>query len=652
MNYTVYDIESLKNYFCYADISLNGNDIRVFEISKFKNNLKEFLNYYKTLKGQVGFNCLAYDAQVIHWIILNQKYLLPLEGEEIARQIYVRSNEVIQKANSNQWPDFNEKHFLVKQLDLFKVWHYDNKARMTGLKWLQFSMNWHNIEEMPIQHWTEITDEDTAKNVLTYCLNDIKSTREFYNITIGKTSDKLYKDVNKISLRKDVESQFGFNCLNYSDVKIGDEIMKSDYLKNSGKDFYDVKNSIPKTIKLFEFGDCFPIYTKFETKELSEFVESLRHVVVDLFNKQDFKFAFGTSKYTFAKGGLHSNDVPRVIIPKKNEILRDADVGSMYPNAIRKRKLFPSHLGEQWLQGYKDVIQSRLNAKDSFKKTKDKKYKAIDEAYKLALNGGSFGKTNQAMSWQFDPFVTMCVTIGCQIDLLMLIEKLEMNGIKVMSANTDGVVSLFRKDQEEVYKRVCKEWEFIVGNNDLGILEYVDYKLYAQTSVNDYIAIKDDGKPKHKGDFMVDFELHKNKSSRIIPLALEAFYMSGINPRTFIMSHKDIFDFCIGVKSVGSWYYELRGFNNGQYFNSRLQKTNRYYISNNGSKLMKCNSDGREGQQDAGPWVCTVYNKHVDKPFEDYDINYDYYVKRVYEIITNIQPEIVSEQYTQLSIFQ
>lgn len=304
------------------------------------------------------------------------------------------------------------------------------------------------------------------------------------------------------------------------------------------------------------------------------------------------------------------------------------------------------------MKGYSDVIKSRIEAKRLFKETKNKKYKAIDEAYKLALNGGSFGKTKQAMSWQFDPYITMCVTIGCQIDLIMLIESLEMNGIRVMSANTDGVVSLFRKDQENLYNKICKDWEVLVGNNDLGVLEYADYKLYAQTSVNDYIAIKEDGTPKHKGDFMVDFELHKNKSSRVIPLALEAFYTSGINPRTFIMNHKNIFDFCIGIKSVGSWYYESRKLMDSKYMVDRLQKINRIYISKKGGKIIKCNTDGREGQVNAGSWLSTVYNKHEDKEFDQYDINYDYYVKRVYEIISSVQPEIVNEQYTQLSIFQ
>lgn len=60
----------------------------------------------------------------------------------------------------------------------------------------------------------------------------------------------------------------------------------------------------------------------------------------------------------------------------------------MYPNAIRKRKLFPLHLGIEWWEGYQKYIEKRIEAKHQYKKTGNKKYQAIQETYKLALNGG------------------------------------------------------------------------------------------------------------------------------------------------------------------------------------------------------------------------------------------------------------------------
>lgn len=649
----IYDLETLKNFFLYVDVKLEADSFNVFEVSKFKSDLIPLVKYLSILKGQIGFNNLSFDSQVQEYIIKNYKKWLKYNGEEIANIIHEYVGVVIDKANRNEWPDYNEKDLSIKQVDLFKVWHFDNKAKMTSLKWLQYMTDWHNIEDMPIDHTSNINSREVADQIISYCKNDCLSTKQFYNITRGQTENPLYKGVDRLQLRKDIRTEFDFICTNYNDVKIGDEINKINYCKATGFTKYELKEK-RTNVTSFTFQDCFPSYIKFETKEFNNFIDSIRRIEVDLESKQKFHFKFGSTNYILAKGGLHSEDKPRLIVPKNHQILRDADVGSMYPRAISKRKLYPRHLGPKWLDGYDHIINLRLDAKKKFKETKEGKYQSIQEAFKLALNGGSFGKTNEKSNWQYDPFVTFCVTIGCQIDLLMLIESFELHGIRVISANTDGVVCLFDKDQEDIYKKVCKEWEVTVGNSGAGNgeLEYANYALFSQRSVNDYIAIKTDGTPKHKGaSFTIYHELHKNKSYRIIALALDAFYCKGLNPRKFITEHENVFDFCAGMRTKGDWFLEASSMVSGKLVKEQLQKTNRYFISNKGVKLVKCHPDGRGIQEDAGKWMATVYNKHVSKNIKDYDINYDFYVKKTYEIISEIQPEISGEDYQQLSMF-
>lgn len=647
----VYDLETLRNYFLYVDVDL-GNNFHVFECSIFKNQIEDLISYLKDLKGQVGFNNVGFDAQVQQFIIKSHNRWKDYTGDQIAALVHDFSQTVID-IPQGKWPPFAERDFSIKQADLFKIFHYNNKARTCSLKWLQYSMDWSNIEDMPISHNTLVEDRKTADSVIEYCKNDCLSTKAFYDIARGVTEHKLYKDLDKFQLRKDIRVEFGFNCTNYDDVKIGDQINKVNYLRsNPDKSYSDLKN-LKSRNEPFTFGDCFPSYVEFQTHELKVLIDRVRNVQVDLNSKdQNFPFTFSGIKYTLAKGGLHSEDYSRIIIPKKDEILRDADVGSMYPNAIRKRRIYPEHLGPTWLDGYTNVIEKRLAAKKLYKETKDKKYQSVQEAFKLALNGGSFGKLGEPTNWQYSPKCGFQVTIGCQIDLLMLIEMFEINGIKVLSANTDGVVCLFKKNMEEMYNKICKNWENVVGNNDLGQLEYSDYQLLAQRSVNDYIAIKLNGEAKEKGSsFTIHHELHKNKSYRIVALALNAFYTKGVNPRAFITDHTNIFDFCAGIRTRGTWYMEARGLVHGEYKTEKLQKTNRYYISNTGYKLVKCNTDGREIREDAGKWMATIYNKHIDKPISDYNINYDFYVQKTYDIISEIQPEIINEDYTQLSLF-
>jgi hypothetical protein len=647
----VYDLEVVRNFFLYLDYNIDTGEISQFEISDFANDLPGLVKHLSQVKGQIGYNNISYDAQIIQHLIKNQKSLLKQTAEQVYTFLHEYSNKVIGTRDERRFYDYYEKDFSIPQLDLFKVWHYDNKARATSLKWLQYSMDWPNIEDMPISHLDMVNTEDIRSAVKYYCKNDVMSTYEFYKVSQGITENEEYKGKDKIKFRKDISSRLGISCRNFSDVKIGDEINKQNYLKATGKKWFDIKDLRTRRPK-FTFGDCFPSYMEFRSEELKTFFGNLKDLYIDVNSDQKFKFLFDGVEYTIAKGGLHSKDRSRVVRATSDQILRDADVGSMYPNAIRKRGLYPLHLGKAWLEGYDAIIKERLDSKAMYKKTKDSSYMSVVEALKYALNGGSFGKTNEETNWQYDPFVTFAVTIGCQIDLLMLIESLVINGIRVISANTDGIVCLFDKNMNELYYKICTEWEKKVGNHDMGQLEYSDYELLAQTAVNSYIAIKKDGGVKYKNEFTIHHELHRNKSFRIIPLALNAFYTKGINPVTFIKNHRNIYDFCAGSRVNDKWYFEIRGIVDGQLKIERLLKTNRFYISNNGFKLMKMNkTDGREIQQNSGKWLCTIFNKYVEKPWEEYDVNYDFYIDETYKIITKMQPEIVNSRFTQLSFF-
>lgn len=650
----VYDIEVLINCFTYTGLDISNQKISTFVIHPELNQINEFYDHLEQLKGQIGYNNLHYDAQILQFLIQNKNSFKDKSGFNLTSLIYNQSQSII--SSLSPFPEYPEWKLSVPQRDLFKIWHFDNKAKSCSLKWIQFMIDYPNLQEMPIKHYDHIS-KDQIQEILDYNLNDVLSTYELYKITIGQTDNTLYKGIDKLSLRKDISKEFGISCSNFNDVKIGDNINKITYCNIKNID----KKEIPKSnkeIDKFYFKDCFPSYYKFETTEFNNFINGLKNIEVKLEKdgekeKQQFEFTFNGTTYIIAKGGLHSKDKPRFIVPNENEILEDADVGSMYPNSIRKRKSYPRHLGKEWLIGYTEVIQKRLDAKKLFKETKEGKYQAVQEAYKLALNGGGFGKTNEEHNWQYDPFVTMCTTIGSQIDLLMLIESLELAGLHVVSANTDGVVCLFDRFLIDIYYKVCKDWEIKVGNNDLGQLEYTEYKLLIQTSVNDYIAVKPSNEVKTKGDFVSDFELHKNKSARIVPLALQKYFIQGILPEKFINEHTNIFDFCLAVKGKGN--NKFVSFDKIKNEEIELQKINRYYISNKGTHLLKklpkldtkkasnqidifgnIDTGIREAEVEAG-WLSTIYNKHEEKSIDNYDINYQFYIDRCYKIINQIK---------------
>jgi hypothetical protein len=44
--------------------------------------------------------------------------------------------------NAGEFAEFSPKQLHIKQIDVFKLNHWDNPAKRSSLKWIQFSMDW------------------------------------------------------------------------------------------------------------------------------------------------------------------------------------------------------------------------------------------------------------------------------------------------------------------------------------------------------------------------------------------------------------------------------------------------------------------------------------------------------------------------------
>ena len=51
-----------------------------------------------------------------------------MSGQEVAQKLYNKSQEIIGK----EFSVISDKNKYIKQLDLFRIWHYNNKARATS----------------------------------------------------------------------------------------------------------------------------------------------------------------------------------------------------------------------------------------------------------------------------------------------------------------------------------------------------------------------------------------------------------------------------------------------------------------------------------------------------------------------------------------
>jgi len=331
------DIETLAGLFTYTSFNIDTKEVVQYIIHKDKSELIQLIKHLKECKGHITFNGNNFDYPIIHFILLNWNKWIDIYDEEyIIKLIYDKAQEIIESQNQNigkkVYVSIPNKEVLISQLDLFKIWHFDNKAKLTGLKWIQFSIDYLNLEEMSIHHSTKDISLNQIKEIKSYNLNDVMSTYELYKITIGETEHSLYKGIDKIQLRKDIIEEFKIKCLNYNDVKIGDEINKHIYSKLSNISKYELpkKGTFRSKIKVI---DCVKIFPNFQSLELQSFYNEFCKIE---FNPQKVKeekgsiFTFKNLKISFNFGGIHTVDLPRKIISDKEYYLTDKDCIGMY----------------------------------------------------------------------------------------------------------------------------------------------------------------------------------------------------------------------------------------------------------------------------------------------------------------------------------
>lgn len=369
----IYDLECFSNFFSYYAINKDTNEEIFYYIHDNINQWKELLEHLHHVKLHIGYNNLSYDYPLLHNII-KEKRLLSTE------EIYNISQEII----NMDYSVISDKETLIKQLDLFKINHYDNKAKSTSLKWLEFTLRWNKLQDLPFHHSYQVQKKD-IEDIKSYNRNDVLATKMF-----------LEKHcITDIKFRYNMSAKLNHNVLNYNDVKIGEYLNRITYEKLSGRNYKEFKDQ--RTYhKLYKLSDIIENGIEFQTDYLKDFFNELK---LKSFKTEDDPaidtiLKFANSSFKFAKGGLHSEDIPRIESKKDNEILVEKDVASFYPASIINSKLYPHHLGIEWYNGVKKNYDRRTFEIKPLMKSLDKSSKEYIEldaeqaSIKLSLNGG------------------------------------------------------------------------------------------------------------------------------------------------------------------------------------------------------------------------------------------------------------------------
>ena len=605
----IYDEEIYPNLFL-LNAKIPNTDTRVsFEVSPFKDNRQEMLSWIKVLTEMIGYNSLYFDYPVLEYVL---KHLFHLRGRELTFRAHKFAEALIKGRRF-----VNTKNHFRKQTDLFKINHFDNQAKSTSLKVLEFNLEMLSIQDLPYPPGTILTEEEIYNTVL-YCDNDVDATEMVYNETLPD-----------IELREKMSPIYGIDFTNFNSVKMGEHILISKIADKLGESvLYDIQETDrgtrkkPRITKRSEinFNEVVFDYIEFESEPFRKILEWFKSrtiteikgvfsnipleeleiidghyatskvgwsdakemmVVKPLINtKKELKtlnienFGF---QYDFGVGGIHGSALSGVYTPADDEFMEDIDVASYYPNLGIQNRFYPEHLGPEFCDIYAGIYEER-------KLYPKKTHKAENLALKLALNG-SYGKSNSPYSPLCDPMYTMKTTVNGQLLLCMLSEQLmtRIPGSEMIQINTDGMTIKYKKIYKNLMDSICREWEQATRLE----LEHAFYSSMVIKDVNNYIAVSVDGWIKRKGAAFIykkapgEMELHKNFSQLIIPKALEAYFTEGIVPEDFIQNHDNVFDFFKRTKIQKNHNLLMTDLDiNGNVIkDTEIQRVTRYLIS-------------------------------------------------------------------------
>lgn len=634
----VMDYETMKNLFVAVFVHYKTEEAKVFIIHELIDDRETLIDFLESNKQNrqyhISFNGLNFDSQITEAILRNKKKLLSGTVKSCVDFIYNTAQDTIMISNDGGFSKYPEYKLSIPQIDVFKINHWDNKNKSCSLKWAEFSTDCENVMEMPLHHTTLVDTMEQIDLVANYCYNDVLATKRIYNL-----SRPL------LEVRLKINEKYGLPCMNYSNTRIGSELLLKLYCDKTGQDIKEVRSRGTRRDTIPIKDIMFP-YIDFKSQQLKEF-RSMLDTKVIINTKNDFKYTlkYLNNEFYLGAGGIHQCIAGGVYTAHNDIIIKDLDVASLYPSIACMNGMYPAHLGEEFFQVYKnDIVDVRLREKQK----KENKDMAIIEGFKEAANA-TYGNSNSQYSWLYDPQYTMQTTINGQLLLLMLVEDLlTIPGSTLLQTNTDGATFMLPKQYEPLYFEKCKEWEAITKLT----LEFADYSKMIIADVNNYIAVYTNGKTKCKGRFEWEelqnhkyTHIHKNKSHLIVAKAVYNYFVKGISPEEYLRSNRNILDYCAGVKIKGAWHFVSLCHEDGNVTETKLQKIIRYYISKSGCKILKRhNSDGREIQIESGRWMQTEFNQLKVLKWEEYNVDDDYYLDKIYDEITKILPKPSSQQ--------
>lgn len=673
------------------------NDEQLLDMLSYFNNLAPYRD--KNNKAHIshlfGYNSMNYDKLMVAAFLMNATNCN--NTKELIKKLYETSKRIIEFQDNKE--KFRQDYYLdtlrnyqlpYTDIDVMRIFALNKCGKGVNangetiyfpksLKQTSINLQWYELleYELPpisekdahfyykdptkramsieqlnalIDKWDRYIIDDWIEDELHYNLNDVFIVGEIVRLNI-----------DEIKARYTISKSYEVDVLNSSRSNIADILFEKFYSEFSGLHPSQWKGKKTERTRMSFKRVIFP-WIKFKTEPLKKLLEEMRDVTISSIGKASFlrEITINNLTYTIATGGLHSQDIPRELISsvpftgkiKENEdiwnnlndddfIYVHADVASFYPSLIAEHNIAPAHINEG---SFVKLVKWMRNARVEAKHSKEEYIDGIQKdvlvlVLKIVINS-IYGKLGYEYGDICDKLAVLKVTINGQLALLMLCEELEINGIEVVSANTDGIVVKLYKKKKEIYDNIISNWQKYTKLS----LDSEEYKCYINRDINNYLIEELNGKRTYKGALnpnMYLADLQKGYDMPIVAKAVEAYFLDNKPIMETLYEARNILDFCKTQNIGRQFHVEINCINkNNQIGFIEYQRNIRYYVKNNGDNLFKVHNINKNKSNLCAGYTCKILNTLDDERIEMRDINYNYYYKECMKIIDPIKLKI------------
>lgn len=531
----IYDIEVFKkdNLFVFRDYFTK-------EWTVIHNDLDTLRKFYLANRDSlfVGYNSHSYDSNVM------RAYLQGKNPFHVSKAIIESDDRAL------AYKMFDTKKTPLFGMDLYQ----DNRG---------FSLKEHsafmgiNIKETEVDFDLdrELTEEEQVLNEL-YCKNDVLATEKRFEQNIGmlvaKAAIALYFGLDKMAL-------------SMTNANLTAELLGAEKTPDRGDELY--KYELPEGFKI----ESETIRQAFMTNDFEANDTGHASISLDV-PRRDVTEVLGV-------GGIHGAKESFIHVGN----FHARDVGSLYPNTMVLFDYLSRNIPEDKRHIYQMLLDERMEAKYSDKEFTEIKgiqipTELLIDGYKLPLNT-KYGAMGAEFNKLYDPRMRLLVCITGQMAMWDLLEKIEDHAT-IIQSNTDAHYYIpFSKEDENAIDDIANDWMKRTGYT----LDDDPFREIYQANVNNYLAVKTDGKVKFKGAIGLTNGLKVSKA--IVSNAFINYVVAGKDYKDFINECDELRQFQMVTKTGFSFDDTIYRDGNGNEF--KAQKVNRTFAVKDPSKAVE-----------------------------------------------------------------